>query len=518
MSTSAPRSNRSAWGRQAALRDAFRVARRAWAGARAACLLAGIAMVLTACAGGNLSDGGLLASARTAAPRNAGFNQREINLGRREHPKIVKAFGGTYADPALQAYLDQTTDRLAQASDRPELSYTVTVLNSPTINAFSLPGGYIYVTRGLLALSNDSAEIANVLAHEMAHITARHAIAREEQANSAAVMSQVVTDVIRDPEAGQAALALSRGRLAQFSRQQELDADVTGIRNAARAGYDPDGAIDFLRALERQTELQSKTLNQIYDAGRVDIFSSHPATPQRILAAEREAMQVTRNPNMERDRDGYLAIIDGLPYGDDPREGFVQGRTFIHPELGITFTLPEGYGLENTSQAVVGFSEAGDIIRFDAVAVPSTVSLAEYLAADAVRGGQVTDITPMTVNGLPAATATVGGDGWDFKVAAIRGDGNRVYRFILASRTLAQAREDELLEAARSFRRIPPEEARSVRPQRIDIVTVRPGETVEYVSRQMAFEDHRLERFRALNGLTPADRVRPGQKVKVVVR
>ena len=104
------------------------------------------------------------------------------------------------------------------------------------------------------------------------------------------------------------------------------------------------------------------------------------------------------------------------------------------------------------------------------------------------------------------------------QVAAIRGDGNRVYRFILASRTLAQAREDELLEAARSFRRIPPEEARSVRPQRIDIVTVRPGETVEYVSRQMAFEDHRLERFRALNGLTPADRVRPGQKVKVVVR
>jgi predicted Zn-dependent protease len=478
----------------------------------------GLALAMAGCAGGNLSNGGLLVAARDTAPANSGFEQREVDLGRSEHPKIVKAFGGTYADPQLQTYLDKTVTTLSRASDRPDLSYTVTVLNSPSINAFSLPGGYIYVTRGLLALANDSSEVANVLAHEMAHITARHAIAREEQANSAAVMSQVVTDVIRDPEAGQAALALTKGRLAQFSRQQELDADVIGIRMAAKAGYDPEGSVAFLRALERQTELHSKTLNQIYDAGRVDIFSSHPATPQRILAAEREAMQVGRNADMQRDQASYFAVIDGLPYGDDPREGFVQGRTFVHPELGITFSLPEGYGLENTSRAVVGFSQTGDIIRFDAVAVPSTVSLSDYLAADAVRGGQVTDIRPMTVNGLAAATATVAGEGWDFKVAAIRGQGNRVYRFILASRELDNSREKELLSAAQSFRIVPQEEARAVRPQRLDIVIVKSGETAEAVAARMAFDDHRLERFRALNGLSAGDRLRAGQTVKIVVR
>ena len=287
---------------------------------------------------------------------------------------------------------------------------------------------------------------------------------------------------------------------------------------AAKAGYDPEGAVAFLRALERQTDLHSKVLNQIYDAGRVDIFASHPATPQRILAAEREAAQVGRNADMERDQKSYFTVIDGMSYGDDPREGFVSGRTFIHPALGITFTLPEGYGLENTSRAVVGFSEAGDFIRFDAVSVPSSVSLSDYLAADAVRGGQVTDIKPMTVNGLAAATATVGGEGWTFKVAAIRGDRNRVYRFILASRDLDHARETELLAAAESFRVIPPEEAHAVRPQRLDIVTVKPGDTVESVAAQMAFDDHQVERFRVLNGLSPADRLRPGRLVKIVIR
>jgi predicted Zn-dependent protease len=478
-----------------------------------------VALTLAGCAGGgNLGDGSLLSQASQPTRVNTGFDSKEVALGRREHPKIVAAFGGTYADPQLQRYLNSTVETLSRASDRPELGYTVTVLNSPSINAFSLPGGYIYVTRGLLALANDSSEVANVLAHEMAHIISRHAIQREEQANSVAVMTQVVNDVIRDPEAGQAALALTKGRLAQFSRQQELDADVIGIRMAAKAGYDPEGSVAFLRALERQTDLHSKVLNQVYDAGRVDIFASHPATPQRILAAEREAAQVGRNADMERDQKSYFTVIDGMAYGDDPREGFVSGRTFIHPALGITFTLPEGYGLENTSRAVVGFSEAGDIIRFDAVSVPSSVSLSDYLAADAVRGGQVTDITPMTVNGLAAATATVGGEGWTFKVAAIRGDHNRVYRFILASRDLDHARETELLAAAESFRVIPPEEARAVRPQRLDIVTVKPGDTVESVAALMAFDDHQVERFRVLNGLSPADRLQPGRLVKIVIR
>ena len=203
--------------------------------------MAALGLVLLAgCSG--LGGAGFGNIAATPPAHDGAYESREATLGAREHPQIVAAFGGIYADARLQAYLDQTVKRLRPHSDRPDYGYRVTILNSPSINAFSLPGGYIYVTRGLLALANDSAEVAAVLAHEMAHITARHAIEREQQAQSAAIVSQVVSDVVGDAEAGAAAVAVTRGQLAQFSRQQELQADTIGIRTMARAGYDPDGA------------------------------------------------------------------------------------------------------------------------------------------------------------------------------------------------------------------------------------------------------------------------------------
>ncbi|ESR24122.1 M48 family metalloprotease [Lutibaculum baratangense] len=480
-----------------------------------------LALVLAGCSGGLTGLGGTGGVANLSpqpARHDGAYDAREAALGAREHPEVVAAFGGAYADPQLQAYLDRTIQRLRPASDRPDYGYRVTILNSPSINAFSLPGGYIYVTRGLLALANDSAEVAAVLAHEMAHVTARHAIEREQKAANAAVVSQVVNDMVGDPEAGAAAVAQTRGALAQFSRQQELAADEIGIRTMAKAGYDPDGAVTFLRALERQVSLQSKILNQEREAGRVDIFSSHPATPQRILAAEAGARAMAAAYRGERDRDGYLRTLQGLAYGDDPKEGFVRDRTFIHPGLGITFSVPEGYALENTPSAVVGFSPGGDIIRFDAVSVAREVSLETYLKQDAVRGGDVSEVTPVTIGGLSAATAIVRSDDWEFAVAAIRGNGTDVYRFILASRQLHDGLRRELAQSAGSFRLISSQEARAVRPQRVEIVQARPGDSVGSLAARMDFSDHREDRFRALNGLSPGDRVQPGQLVKIVAR
>ncbi len=488
------------------------------AGLRVVAVALAGALVLGGCAGG-LERSGLFPGNETAtAPLNDGFDSAEAALGQREHPRIVSSFGGIYSDPDLQAYLDEMVGQLRDVSDRPELSYRVTVLNSPSVNAFSLPGGYLYVTRGLLALADDSAEIAAVLSHEMAHVTARHALEREEQVVSATAIGQVISDVARGPEASAAALALTRGKLAQFSRQQELEADAIGIRVAARAGYDPLGSITFLRGLERQTALHSQSLNRDYEQGRVDLFSSHPTTPQRILAAEREARLIEEGGDFVRDRDGYLSVIDGMAYGEDPREGFVQGRSFVHPQLGINFTVPTGFALENTQEAVVAFSETGDIIRFDTVRFDRSKSLTGYLAEDAVRGGQVSNVRERDVNGMQAATARVRGDSWYFKVAAIRGEEDTVYRFILASRELDENRAAALVETADSFRVLPQDEARRARQQRIRVIQVRPGETVESIARRMDFDNLRVERFRALNGLTPGDQLRPGQRVKIIVR
>jgi predicted Zn-dependent protease len=174
----------------------------------------------------------------------------------REHARILAAYGGAYENPKLESLLQQTVEKLVAASDRPDLRYRVTILNSPAVNAFALPTGHLYVTRGLLALANDTAELASVLSHEMAHVVARHAATREDQVRQAAIVSRVVTDVLNDPQMGALALAKSRIALASFSRAQELEADSIGVGLAARAGYDPYGATRFLTAMGRHSGLK----------------------------------------------------------------------------------------------------------------------------------------------------------------------------------------------------------------------------------------------------------------------
>src|SRR5208283_1766341 len=194
----------------------------------------------------------------------------------REHQRILAAYGGVYNDPRLQGLIEQTVERLVAASERPDLHYKVTMLNSQSINAFALPSGQLYVTRGLVALANDESELASVLAHEMGHVIARHAAIREEQAKQAALVGRVVTDVISDPEVGALALAKSKLALASFSRAQEFEADAIGIGIAARAGYDPYGAVRFLTSMEHNSELKPQQSGAI-DPRAPDFLSSHPA-------------------------------------------------------------------------------------------------------------------------------------------------------------------------------------------------------------------------------------------------
>src|SRR5262249_18426070 len=175
----------------------------------------------------------------------------------REHQRILAAYNGAYDDPKLEGLLNQTVAKLVAASERPDVQYRVTILNSAAVNAFALPTGQLYVTRGLIALANDTSEVASVLSHEMSHVIARHAAIREDQERQVALVSRVVQDVLSDPETGALALAKSKIALASFSRAQEFEADGSGIGIAARAGYDPFGAARFLTSMGRNAELKS---------------------------------------------------------------------------------------------------------------------------------------------------------------------------------------------------------------------------------------------------------------------
>ena len=241
------------------------------------------------------------------APRAVGTHRPE---GGGDERSLVAAFGGTYADPKVENLLDGVASRLVAASTEPGLAYKITVLNSPTVNAFSLPDGHLYVTRGLLALANSTSEIAAVLAHEMAHVTARHAIQRVELEKSSALFSKVASEVLNDPTGGQQLQEKSKLSLASFSRQQEFEADAIGVRTMAKAGYDPYGASHFLSSLARFASLRGTLLGSAASS-RPDMFSTHPATTERVQMALQSARQLNAPGVGEDDRSRYLAAHRG---------------------------------------------------------------------------------------------------------------------------------------------------------------------------------------------------------------
>ncbi len=444
----------------------------------------------------------------------------------REHQRILAAYGGVYNDPKLQGMIEQTVERLVAASERPDLHYKVTMLNSQSINAFALPSGQLYATRGLIALANDESELASVLAHEMGHVIARHAAIREEQTKQAALVGRVVSDVITDPEAGALALAKSKLALASFSRAQEFEADAIGIGIASRAGYDPYGAVRFLTSMEHNSELKPQQNSAAIDPRAPDFLSSHPATPERISNATANARQYSGRPAAAtgptgtigmRDRDAYLAGIDGIVFGEDPSEGFVRGRRFLHPRLGFTFTAPDGFTLDNTAQAVLGVKRGGgQALRLDVVRVPSEQTLAGYLTSGWIENIDPGTVEEITVNGFPGATAAAKGDQWDFRLYAIR-FGSDVYRFIFASKRRTPDTDHVFRESIGTFRRMSLAEIEDAKPLRLQVITVAPGDTVEKLATRMAVADRQVERFRVLNGLEPGERLRPGSEIKIVV-
>ena len=438
----------------------------------------------------------------------------------REHQRILATYGGVYNDPRLQSFIETTVDRLVAASDRPDVRYKVTVLNSQSVNAFALPTGQLYVTRGLIALANDDSELASVLAHEMGHVIAHHAELREEHAREAELVSRVVSDVVTDPAAGALALAKSKLALASFSRNQEFEADAIGVRIAARAGYDPYGAVRFLTAMEHNSQFKPEESAAINPAAP-DFLSSHPATPERISNAIATARQyrapADNGQNFAQAKATYLADINGIVYGEDPSEGFVRGRRFLHPKLGFTFTAPEGFTLDNTAQAVLGIKRGGgEALRLDVVRVPAEQTLTDYLNSGWIENIDPATVEETTINGFPSATAAAKGDQWDFRLYAIR-FGSDVYRFIFAAKHRTPETDRSFRESINSFRRMTIAETEHAKPLRLRIVTVAPGETVEKLAGKMAGADRALERFRVLNGLDPGDKLKPGSEVKIVV-
>ncbi len=434
-------------------------------------------------------------------------------IGQREHPFVLAKYGGEYHNASAEEALALIVGRLVAVSDDPSRIYKVTILDTPKVNAFALPGGYLYLTRGLLALANDSSEIAAVIAHEMAHVLSNHAILRQRRVTNSQVGEEVVHEVLGDSVAARVALAANQIKLADFSREQELQADAIGIRMIGRAGFDPYAAARFLETMQAYQTFVAGTSESLDD---ISFLSSHPTTPQRVELAKRHARFFGAPGVGERDRDRYLAGIDGLLFGDTAEEGFVRGRTFSHAALGITFSAPEGARVENQPKAVIVTGPGEAATRFDAAVIDRWQSLPDYLKSGWVNGLKRDSIVESkTPSGLATAAADAEADGWRFRIKVIQ-IGTQVYRFITAmpaGSSLAGSISDKITN---TFRKLDATERKALAPLRVKVIEVGSSDTLGSVAAKMRSGSNSLKLLRLINGMGPADLPVAGSKLKIV--
>lgn len=471
-----------------------------------------------------LVSGALTPSAEALVAQAQSITAAEKRQGSEAHPKLLEEFGGAYQVPQT-AYVVQVGKGIAVQSGLGNArdDFTVTLLNSPVNNAFAIPGGYVYVTRQLLALMNDEAELAGVLGHEVGHVAARHSEKRQRasQRNSIiGLLGQIGAAVLLGDSAagqlGQQVFGTGTQLLTlKYSRKQEEEADDLGVRYLSSAGYDPKALSSMLASLAAQQAIDARS--QGGDARSVPEWAStHPDPARRV---SRAATIASRFNGTQRNRDVFLSRLDGLLYGDDPKQGMVQGREFLHPELGLKFAVPQGYAMQNGTSAV---SISGQSAQAQFSMAPYSGDLNRYVeqAFRAIGGNQQLSygqIQRTTVNGLPAAYATArvsaNSQTLDVTVFAYSFGNDRAYHF--AAITPA-GQSNVFTPMYQSVRRLTGAEASAIRPRRLRVVSVQRGDTVQSLAARMAYDNLKVERFLALNGLPSSAQLTPGQKIKIV--
>lgn len=483
---------------------------------------AGCATILASSACG----GGAASAQAVAKPEPVqAISAKDKAEGAKAHPQLLEEFGGAESG-AQAAYVESIGKNIAVQSGLSNArgDFTVTLLNSPVNNAFAIPGGYIYVTRQLVALMNNEAELAGVLGHEVGHVAARHAARRQSAATKNTifgVLGAVLTGaVLGNSEIGQ---VLQRGILQgsqlltlRYSRGQETESDNLGIDYLRRAGYDPRAMSTVLQSLANQNALDARLMGS---SNQVPAWAStHPDPASRVRAALSRA---GNNASGVTNRDTFLTRIAGMTYGDDPKQGVVEGRRFTHPDLKLTYDAPNGFYMMNGTRAVSINGQAG---RGEFSTAPFSGDLDAYVRAAfaGLTEGNQQRIDPgqvnrTTVNGLPAAYATVrvnNGNGMvDVTVFAYQFGPNQAFHFL----TLTQAGGAGVFDPMyRSMRRISAAEATAIKPRKLVVVTAKAGDSVQSLASRMAFADAPLDRFLVLNGLTSQSRIVPGKKIKLV--
>lgn len=465
-----------------------------------------------------------------AGPIDPAISQREAQTAYQQHPQVLAEFGGEVAG-SVGSYVEQVGDSVAVHSGTPNAgaAYDFTVLNSAVENAFAVPGGRIYVTRQLMGLMEDEAELAFVLGHEVGHIAADHSQQRQAKAQQNSILGTLgaILGAVVGGNSGlgnllsQGAQQYAQLNTLSYSRDQEYEADTLGIRYMSLQGYDAMASAGILNSLGASTNLEARMQG---DSGRStpEWAMTHPLSENRTARAQQQAQQAAANGG-SRNRDTYLARLDGLTVDDDPAQGVIDGLTFTHPDLRLQFQVPTGFRMQNGTREVSIAGSSGQAIfstgQYNGNLNSYIGQVLQQVVGQNVGQLQVPNPQVTTINGLKAAYTTTRvptqGGAVDLSVVAYEFSGSQAYHF--ATITQAGAGLRPFSGMIQSVRRLSAQEASAVRPRVIDIVTVRSGDTMQSLANRMAYSNYKLERFMVLNSLNSNSRLQAGQKVKLVV-
>jgi predicted Zn-dependent protease len=478
-----------------------------------------------ACGTGLLAAGFTMAANAGTAPATTG-DSKASEAARQRHLQVLQAYG-RYDDERLQQYVNEIGQRIAAKSDRPDLQYIFTVLDSEQVNAFADPGGYIYIFRGLLPYLSSEAELAATLGHEIGHVTARHSAHRQAGAAAANVGATLIGILTGNPGLMNVAGMAGGVMVMGYSREQESEADELGVKFLDRVGYEPTAMADSLRKLWNleQFAVQSARAENRSATAHGGLMASHPDLDKRI----RESQQLvgkggaSTGEHLPANRDGYLSHMDGLTFGTNAVQGVVRGSRFYHEGMGVTMAFPSGWIVDNQRSKLVAQTPARDkMIEVTAQPIPPNMAPKEFLAR-LVGGQSSTTAQPFESNGLSGYRASLRSTGlpWGGKgpasVAVIYNNG-LAFIFTGATRVATEfgAFEPLFVSSIGTFRRLRDTEYAAAAPERIRLVPAGPDTRIEQLAQKSPNKRYPAEELRLLNDLYPDKEPTAGQTLKVV--
>lgn len=444
--------------------------------------------------------------------------QQELDLGRRYNQEIIKQ-NPRHADEKLQAYVQQIGERVAKSSHRSQLNYQFTVVDSPDINAFALPGGYIYIHRGLLAYLNSEAELAAVLGHEVGHVTARHSVQQQSQSSAWNILGQAVAIGTGVGAAADLTNVLGTTFVRGYGRDMELEADGLGAQYLARSGYDPQAMIEVVKVLKNQEvfarDQAAKRGEAQATGGYHGLFDTHPDNDRRLQEVLGPARALVAGQQIVN-REVFLQHLEGLPFGDSAATGVRRGQQFYHAELGFALGFPEGWGIVNRPDALIGHTpDQQAFIAMTLEANDQGLAPADLLRQRA-GNTRLVDGVALQQAGLQGYTAVIPGN--PARRVAVVTKGQQAYLFVAATRGNAalDTQDAKFLQVIKSFHPLTAAERKLAEPLRIHMVKAKSGQTMAALARDSKLPGDAEATLRLLNNLYPTGEPRAGDWLKVV--